>query len=167
MIRLAAFLGSINMKIRLLTITHKSPSWIQEGYEEYAKRLPASCSLELIEIPAEKRSINADLKRITQREGEKMLRAIKSNHLVIALDVKGKEWSTEQLSEQLANWHLNGRNVDLLIGGPEGLATDCLNKAELSWSLSRLTFPHILVRLIVAEQIYRAYSLMNNHPYHR
>lgn len=155
------------MKIRILTITHKSPSWIQEGYEEYAKRLPASCALSLVEIPAEKRSVNADLKRITEREGEKMLRVIKTNHLIIALDVKGKLWTTEQLAEQLESWHLNGRNIDLLIGGPEGLAPDCLKKAEQTWSLSPLTFPHILVRLIVAEQIYRAYSLMNNHPYHR
>lgn len=155
------------MKIRLLTITHKSPAWIQEGYEEYAKRLPASCALELIEIPAEKRTANADLKRITEREGEKMLAVIKPQHLVIALDVKGKLWTTEQLSEQLAGWQQDGRNIDLLVGGPEGLAQACLQKAELKWSLSPLTFPHIIVRLIVAEQIYRAWSIMQQHPYHR
>jgi 23S rRNA (pseudouridine1915-N3)-methyltransferase len=155
------------MKIRLLTITHKSPAWIQEGYQEYAKRLPASCSLELVEIPAEKRTANADLKRITEREGEKMLAAIKPNHLVIALDVKGKSLTTEQLAEHLANWQQEGRNIDLLVGGPEGLSAACLQKAELSWSLSPLTFPHIIVRLIVAEQIYRAWSILNNHPYHR
>lgn len=155
------------MKIRLLTITHKSPSWIQEGYEEYAKRLPASCALELIEIPAEKRGTNADLKRITEREGKKMLEAIKPNHLVIALDVKGKLWSTEELAEELANWHQGGRNIDLLVGGPEGLSRECLERAEKSWSLSPLTFPHIIVKLIVAEQIYRAFTIMSNHPYHR
>lgn len=155
------------MKIRLLTITHKSPAWIQEGYTEYAKRLPASCALELVEIPAEKRTNNADLKRITEREGEKMLRAIKSDNLIIALDIKGKMWTTEQLAEQLINWQQGGRNIDLLIGGPEGLAPACLNKAEITWSLSPLTFPHILVKLILAEQIYRAYSLTQNHPYHR
>ena|ERR1700733_10275497 len=155
------------MRIRLLTITHKSPSWIQIGYEEYAKRLPASCALELIEIPAEKRTANADLKRIAAREGEKMLAAIKADHLVIALDIKGKLWSTEELAQQLANWQQGGRHVDLLVGGPEGLAPACLEKAELRWSLSPLTFPHILVRLIVAEQIYRAWSLLNHHPYHR
>lgn len=155
------------MKIRILTITHKSPSWIQEGYNEYAKRLPASCSLELVEIPAEKRTTNADIKRITERESEKMLNAIKPNHLVIALDVKGKSWSTEQLAEQLANWLQGGRNVDLLVGGADGLSPTCLQKAELSWSLSPLTFPHILIRLIVAEQIYRAWSILQQHPYHR
>jgi 23S rRNA (pseudouridine1915-N3)-methyltransferase len=155
------------MKIRLLTITHKSPSWIQEGYLDYAKRLPPHCTLELVEIPAEKRTSNADLKRIADREGEKMLAQIKPNHLVIALDVKGKAWSTEQLAAELANWMQDGRNVDLLVGGPEGLAPACLEKAEVRWSLSPLTFPHIIVRLIVAEQIYRAYSILQQHPYHR
>lgn len=155
------------MRIRLLTVTHKAPAWIQEGYIEYAKRLPASCALELVEIPAEKRTTNADLKRITQREGEKMLAAIKPGNKVIALDVKGKLWTTEQLAENLAKWNLDGRHIDLLVGGPEGLAPACLEKAEEKWSLSPLTFPHIIVRLIVAEQIYRAWSILQSHPYHR
>jgi 23S rRNA (pseudouridine1915-N3)-methyltransferase len=155
------------MRIRLLTVTHKSPAWIQEGYLEYAKRLPASCALELVEIPAEKRTTHADIKRITQREGEKMLAAIKPGNKVIALDVKGKLWSTEQLAENLAKWNLAGRHIDLLVGGPEGLAPACLEKAEEKWSLSPLTFPHIIVRLIVAEQIYRAWSILQSHPYHR
>lgn len=155
------------MRIRLLTITHKSPAWIQEGYQEYAKRLPSQCALELIEIPAEKRTVNADLRRITEREGEKMLAVIKSTHRVIALDVKGKMWSTEDLAENMRHWQLDGRNIDLLIGGPEGLAPVCLQKAEERWSLSALTFPHIIVKLIVAEQIYRAFSILQQHPYHR
>ncbi len=155
------------MRIRLLTITHKSPAWIKTGYEEYAKRLPASCELQLVEIPAEKRTSNADLNRIKEREGEKMLAAIKPNHKVIALDMTGKLWSTEQLADQLSNWQANGRHIDLLVGGPEGLAAACLQKAEDKWSLSPLTFPHILVKLIVAEQIYRAWSILNKHPYHR
>lgn len=155
------------MRIRLLTITHKSPAWIKEGYDEYAKRLPSSYALELIEIPAEKRTANADLKRITEREGEKLLAAIKPDTRVIALDVKGKLWTTEELAKELAEWQQEGRNVDLLVGGPDGLSAQCLQKAEQKWSLSTLTFPHILVRLIVAEQIYRAYSILQQHPYHR
>lgn len=155
------------MRLRLLTITHKSPTWIQEGYLEYAKRLPASCQLELVEIPAEKRGTHADMRRISERESQKMLAAIKPNHRVIALDVKGRQWSTEELSTQLSTWLQDGRHIDLLVGGPEGLPPDCVQKAELTWSLSKLTFPHILVKLIVAEQIYRAYSLLHNHPYHR
>jgi 23S rRNA (pseudouridine1915-N3)-methyltransferase len=155
------------MKFRLITITHKSPAWIQEGYAEYAKRLPPTCALELVEIAAEKRTANADLHRIMQREGEKMLGAIKPGHEVVALDVKGKSWSTAQLAQQLADWQQRGRHIDLLVGGPEGLAPACLQKAEVTWSLSPLTFPHILVKLIVAEQIYRAWSILQGHPYHR
>lgn len=155
------------MRIRLLTITHKSPSWIQEGYNEYAKRLPASYALELIEIPAEKRTTNADIKRIVDREGEKLLAAIKPHTRVIALDVKGKLWTTEEFAKKFADWHQEGRPIDLLVGGPDGLSEQCLQKAEQKWSLSTLTFPHILVRLIVAEQIYRAFSILQQHPYHR
>jgi len=155
------------MKIRLLTITHKSPSWIQEGYDDYAKRLPPSCALELVEIPAEKRSVNADLKRIMEREGEKMLAAIKPGHHVIALDKGGKSWTSEQLSTELAKWLQGGRNIDLLVGGPEGISPACLQQARETWSLSALTFPHLIVRLILAEQIYRAYSILQNSPYHR
>ncbi len=155
------------MKIRLLSITHKCPAWVQAGYEEYAKRMPAACSLELIEIPAEKRTTNADLKRITEKEGEKMLSVIKPNHRVIALDIQGKPWSTEQLSTQLAEWLQGGQHLDLLVGGSEGLSEACLKKAETRWSLSPLTFPHCLVRVLVAEQLYRAHSLLIGHPYHK
>jgi len=155
------------MKIRILTLTHKSPAWIKTGYEEYAKRLPPTCALELVEIPAEKRTSHADIKRIIEREAEKMLAAIKPTHRVIALDVKGKAWTTEQLKEQLAHWQQDGRHIDLLIGGPDGLSPLCLQKAEHIWSLSTLTFPHMLVRVMVAEQIYRAWSMLQQHPYHR
>lgn len=155
------------MKIRLLTITHKIPSWIQEGYEDYAKRMPASCSLELIEIPAEKRAVNTDIKRIIEREGEKMMQVIKPQHFVIALDVKGKLWTTEELASQLESWQQDGCNIDLLIGGPDGLAEVCLQKARQTWSLSTLTFPHHLVRILIAEQLYRALSIIKKHPYHR
>lgn len=155
------------MRIRLLTITHKVPSWIAAGYEEYAKRLPAHCALELIEIPAEKRTAHTDLKRVMEKESEKMLQLIKPQHQVIALDVQGELWSTEKLAEQLATWQQTGQSIDLLIGGPEGLAPDCLQKATRKWSLSPLTFPHFLVRVILAEQIYRAWSILQQHPYHR
>lgn len=155
------------MKIRLLTITHKSPAWIQEGYQDYAKRLPASCALELVEIPAEKRGNHADLKRIMEREGDKMLAAMKPQHYVIALDKGGKSWSSEELAAQLKNWLQGGRNIDLLVGGPEGIAPSCLARANEVWSLSNLTFPHLIVRLIVAEQIYRAHSILQMSPYHR
>jgi 23S rRNA (pseudouridine1915-N3)-methyltransferase len=155
------------MRIRLLTITHKTPAWIQEGYDEYAKRLRHSCTLELVEIPAEKRTANTDLPRLLEREGEKMLAALKPRHHVIALDVKGASWSTEQLATQLADWYQQGKNIDLLIGGPDGLARECLKKAQQRWSLSPLTFPHLFIRIMIAEQIYRASSILEGHPYHR
>jgi len=155
------------MHIRILAIGNKMPSWVQQGYEEYAKRFPPSCTLELVEIPAEKRTKQSDINRITQREGEKILSAIKPNNRVIALDVNGKSWSTTQLAQHLAAWHHEGRNIDLLIGGPDGLANACLEKAEMKWSLSPLTLPHPLVRILLAEQLYRALTIMQGHPYHR
>jgi 23S rRNA (pseudouridine1915-N3)-methyltransferase len=155
------------MKIRLLTITHKTPAWILSGYEDYAKRLPAQYALELIELPAEKRSQNTDIHRITEREGEKLLAACKPQHRIITLDVQGKLLTTEQLANHFNEWQQHGRSIDLLVGGPDGLSAACLTKAEMSWSLSPLTFPHFLVRLIIAEQIYRAYTINTQHPYHR
>jgi 23S rRNA (pseudouridine1915-N3)-methyltransferase len=119
------------------------------------------------EIAAEKRTKNSDLNRIRQSEGEKLLAAIPDGNLVITLDVKGKPWSTEQLSQQLDSWMMSGRDVSLLVGGPEGLSPACLQRAEQSWSLSPLTFPHPLVRIVVAEQLFRAWSILTNHPYHR
>ncbi|OGT47852.1 MAG: 23S rRNA (pseudouridine(1915)-N(3))-methyltransferase RlmH [Gammaproteobacteria bacterium RIFCSPHIGHO2_12_FULL_41_20] len=155
------------MRIRLLTITHKIPIWVQEGFYEYHKRFPPTFTIELVEVPAEKRAKHTDITRIIQREGEKMLLAIHPHHDVIALDVKGKLWSTEQLTEQLVHRNQQGRNLDLLIGGPDGLSPMCLQRAQQTWSLSPLTFPHALVRIIVVEQLYRAWSILTNHPYHR
>ena len=156
------------MRIRLISVTQKTPRWVNEGFQEYAKRFThPSLQLELVEIPAEKRGVNADVKRILNREGEKILQAIKPQHLVIALDVKGDLWSTEQLAEQITKWQHNGQHIDLLIGGPEGLDHSCTQRASQFWSLSPLTFPHPLVRIIVAEQLFRAHSILTNHPYHR
>lgn len=155
------------MKIRLLTITHNVPTWIEQGYEEYANRLPKPCALELIEIPAEKRTPQASLARLIKREGEKLLATCKTEHVRIALDVKGKLWSTEDLANQLAKWHQEGDNIDLLVGGPDGLSPQCIKEAKMCWSLSPLTFPHALVRVIVAEQLYRAWCILQKHPYHR
>lgn len=143
------------------------PGWVQTGYLDYAKRFPSSCTLELVEIPAEKRTKNSDIARLIKREGEKMLSLIKPDHRVIALEVNGKSWTTEQLAYHVESWHQSGRNIDLLIGGPEGLATDCLSRADVKWSLSPLTLPHPLVRIVLAEQLYRALTILQGHPYHR
>lgn len=155
------------MNIHLIAVGEKMPNWVNQGYQEYAKRMPSECSLKLVEIAPGKRGKNADITRAMRDEGVKMLNAIPKGAFVIAMEVKGKEWSTEQLSQQMDNWMSSGRDIVLLVGGPEGLAQEALAKADQKWSLSPLTLPHPLVRVVVAEQLYRALSILRNHPYHR
>ncbi len=155
------------MRIHLIAVGSKMSAWVTQGFEEYARRLPTDCALQLVEIAAGKRGKNADIARITRDEGERTLAAIPKGALVVVLDVKGRAWSTEQLSQQLDGWLHDGRDIALLVGGPEGLAPECLARAEQRWSLSPLTLPHPLVRIVVAEQLYRAWSILNGHPYHR
>ncbi len=143
------------------------PAWVSAGYAEYARRLPRECSLQLVEIPVSKRRKSIPAARAMQEEGQLMLAAIPADCLVIALDVTGKSWSTGVLAKRLQDWLAGGRDVALLVGGPDGLAPDCLARADLSWSLSALTYPHALVRIVVAEQLYRAWSINTGHPYHR
>ena len=143
------------------------PEWVSLGYEEFARRMPPECRLNLIEIPAAKRTKAADIKRLLVQEGERMLEALPKNVLVVALDVSGRRWDTEEVAQQLDAWMHEGRDIALLLGGPEGLAPACRQQAERSWSLSPLTFPHPLVRIIVAEQLYRATTILKHHPYHK
>lgn len=143
------------------------PAWVQAGYEEYAKRLPRECELALKEITPGKRAKNSDVERIVKDEGERMLAAINRDTHIVTLDIPGKAWTTPQLSEALQRWLGSGQDVALLIGGPEGLSDTAKQSAHESWSLSKLTLPHPLVRVLVAEQIYRAWSILHNHPYHR
>ena len=155
------------MQIHLIAIGTKMPSWVNEAYEDYAKRLPADFSLKLIEIPAEKRNKNADIPRILEREGEKMWAAIPKNSHVIALDMKGKSYSTENFAKRLEQLQQQTPIICFLIGGPEGFAPCYLEKTHEKQSLSSFTLPHPLVRIILAEQVYRAWSVLKNHPYHR
>ncbi|WP_456374827.1 23S rRNA (pseudouridine(1915)-N(3))-methyltransferase RlmH [Thiolapillus sp.] len=155
------------MIINLIAVGDKMPRWVAEGYQEYTRRLPPECTLKLTEISARHRGKNADIRRIIRDEGHAMLAAIPQGSRVIALEVKGRSWSTEDLSRQLDNWLGSGQDIALLVGGPEGLAAECRERANQLWSLSPLTLPHPLVRVVVAEQIYRAWSILRNHPYHR
>jgi 23S rRNA (pseudouridine1915-N3)-methyltransferase len=155
------------MNIHLISVGNRMPKWVESGFEEYAKRMPAECSLKLVEIAPGHRGKGADISRSVRDEGERMLKAIPKGCLVIALEVKGREWSTEQLADKLESWMESGNDLALLVGGPEGLAETCRSRADLLWSLSPLTMPHPLVRVVLAEQLYRAWSLMRNHPYHR
>jgi len=143
------------------------PAWVTAGYTEYARRLPHECSLQLVEIPVSKRRKSLPAARAMQEEGQLMLAAIPAGCLVIALDVTGKAWSTAGLAERLQQWMAGGRDVALLVGGPDGLAPECLASSDMRWSLSALTYPHALVRIILAEQLYRAWSINAGHPYHR
>lgn len=154
------------MVINLIAVGNRMPSWINEGFSEYAKRMPIDYKLQLTQIPTLKRG-SADVTRAIRQEGELMLSAIAKDSYTIALEVTGEQWSTQQLATNLQKWHDQGQNLNLLVGGPEGLAPNCLEQAQKKWSLSLLTFPHPLVRVIVAEQLYRAWSILANHPYHR
>jgi 23S rRNA (pseudouridine1915-N3)-methyltransferase len=155
------------MRIHLLSVGKRMPDWVERGYAEYAKRMPPELRLQLHEIAPGRRGKGQDPRRAMADEGDAMLKALPNNARVIALDVKGKPWTTEQLSAQMRAWLAEGREPVLLVGGPEGLAPECLQRAEQRWSLSPLTFPHPLVRVILAEQLYRAWSLLKGHPYHR
>ena len=143
------------------------PTWVEQGVYEYSKRLPAEIRLEIKEIPLGQRGKGADIKRAIASEGRLMLAAIPPADKVIALEVTGKALSTTQLASQLQDWQREGDNISLLVGGPDGLAPECLSRAQQQWSLSALTLPHPLVRVVLAEQIYRAWAINNNHPYHR
>lgn len=143
------------------------PRWVEEGYQEYAKRMPRDVIVEMVELPLAVRSKNSDIAKAMDKEGEAILAAIGKGEQVIALEVLGKPWSTEQLAEQLAGWKMSGSNYCLLIGGPDGLAPHISALASIKWSLSPLTLPHPLVRILVIEQLYRACSILQNHPYHK
>jgi 23S rRNA (pseudouridine1915-N3)-methyltransferase len=155
------------MRIHLIAVGTRMPDWVKAGYTTYASRLPRECSLQLIEIPPHKRGKQGDMGRILRQEGKDILAAIPQTTRTIALAAKGQQWSTEELAKQLDGWLRERRDLALLVGGPEGLDSVCLARAELVWSLSKLTFPHLLVRIVLAEQIYRAWSILRQHPYHR
>lgn len=160
-------MGRILMQLALVAIGTGMPGWIQTGFRDYYKRFPTELRLQLIEITASKRTKNTNISRALQEEGERMLAAIPKNSRIIALEIEGDSWDTPTLAIHLKQWQIDSRPVSFLIGGADGLAAECIAKAEQKWSLSALTFPHPLVRIIVAEQLYRAWTLLKGHPYHR
>ncbi len=158
------------MKIHLITIGQKMPDWIIAGFQEYAKRLSGDCTLLLNEIrmpTRNKNSSHAEIQKIIQQEGELMLAKIPKDAHIVALDERGELWDTLTLSKNLKHWQMAHSTIALLIGGPDGLSPECKARAHQHWSLSRLTLPHPLVRVIAAEQLYRAWSINHAHPYHR
>jgi len=155
------------MRISIITIGTKMPPWVSQGVEEYSKRMPRELRVEWKELPLAPRGKGSKAAQLKDREGAQILKAIPSGDKVIALDVRGKAISTEKLATQLSAWQMSGDNYSLLIGGPDGLSGACLERAEQRWSLSELTLPHPLVRVLLAEQLYRAWTITANHPYHR
>jgi len=143
------------------------PAWVQEGIAEYQKRLVADLDFSLIEIPMAKRTKNSNSDQCRKKESDALLASIRSEDYVIALDVSGKSFSTEDLVGKIVDFRQRGENLSLLIGGPDGLGAECLTRASERWSLSALTFPHPLVRVVIIEQFYRAISIIKGHPYHR
>ena len=147
------------------------PDWVEAGYAEYAKRMPRDVVVEMVELPLAQRTKNSDIAKAMEKEGEAILATIGGSsgkgEQIIALEVKGKPWTTEQLSDNLASWKMSGFNYCLLIGGPDGLAPEVSALASIKWSLSPLTLPHSLVRILVIEQLYRACTILQNHPYHK
>lgn len=155
------------MKARLIAVGERAPDWVAAGYTDYSKRLSHWLPLELIEIAPGLRGKNRDAVRATADEGSRVLAALPKSAHVVALDGNGKMFSSQQLAQRMQQWRQQGRDLAFLIGGPEGHAPDVLAAAHEHWSLGTLTLPHMLVRLVVAEQLYRAASLLANHPYHR
>ncbi|HEU4992603.1 MAG TPA: 23S rRNA (pseudouridine(1915)-N(3))-methyltransferase RlmH [Luteimonas sp.] len=155
------------MKARLVAVGERAPAWVAEGFAEYRKRLSHWLPLDLAEVEPGLRGKGRDAARAMADEGARVLAAVPKGALVVALDGGGRMWSSEELAQRLQHWRNGGRDLALLIGGPEGHAPDVLAAAEERWSLGPLTLPHMLVRLVVAEQLYRAAALLANHPYHR
>ncbi|HET6546798.1 MAG TPA: 23S rRNA (pseudouridine(1915)-N(3))-methyltransferase RlmH [Rhodanobacteraceae bacterium] len=155
------------MRIRLIAVGDRMPAWVAEGFAEYARRLSRDAPLDLVEIPSVARGKGRNPLRAIAAEGAAVLAAIARNSHVVVLEGRGKPWSSEQLARELSDWRMHGRDPALLIGGPDGHAAEVLARADQRWSLGPLTLPHMLVRLIVAEQIYRATTILAGHPYHR
>ena len=155
------------MDFTVAAVGTRMPGWVQEAWTEYARRFPRGMALQLKEIPLAKRGRNPDISSLREAEGEALLAAVPKGHRVVALDERGKQWSTLELAGQMENWMREEHGVCFLVGGPDGLSQACSAKAQNTWSLGRLTLPHPMVRAILSEQLYRAWTITQNHPYHR
>jgi len=155
------------LRLSLITASNRQPEWVDAGADDYAKRLRGRCTLEIKTVPLARRTATAPVERAIQEESKRMLAAVPAGAHVVALLETGKPWSTKELARKLEGWMQLGAPVALLVGGPDGLGSECVARANERWSLSNLTLPHGLVRVVVAEALYRAWSLLENHPYHR
>ena len=159
-----ASLGGV--RLCLVALGHRMPAWVAAGFDDYAKRLPRECALELVELKAEPRDRGRTVEQTLGAEG-KRIAAATTGFAIVALDERGVRWSTQELADHLRQWREGGRNVAFVIGSADGLHADVKAKALAVVSLSAMTLPHGLARVILAEQIYRATSILAGHPYHR
>lgn len=155
------------MRITIIAVGERPPGWVSDGYADYARRLPKPYAPELVELPLGRRGKGIDPVRAIADEGARVVAALPKQAHIVLLDERGQSWTSVQLSQQLAGWSQDGRDVALVIGGPDGHAPAVVALATKRWSLSALTLPHALVRVVLAEQLYRAWTLMQGHPYHR
>ncbi|SPB17613.1 ribosomal RNA large subunit methyltransferase H [Caballeronia novacaledonica] len=155
------------MKLVILAVGHKMPDWITNGFDEYAKRMPPELRIELKEIKPEQRSSGRNAESVMAAEKQRIEAALPKNARVVALDERGRDWTTMQLANALPGWQQDGRDVAFVIGGADGLDPAVKARAELLLRVSSLTLPHGMVRVLLAEQLYRAWSITQNHPYHR
>ena len=154
------------MKIKILSVGHKMPGWVEAACAEYLKRMPREVTVEIVEIKPDKRASGKNAEVVQEAEAKRILELAGKDYL-IALDERGQEVSTLQLAERMQTWLGNGRDVCLVVGGADGLHAALKARADWLWSLSRLTLPHGMVRVVLTEQLYRAWSVIQNHPYHR
>jgi len=155
------------VRFTIIAVGEKMPDWVTDACQEYAKRLQGSFQIKLVELPLAKRTKSSDPTKAIRDETTALLDAIPQGDTVVALDLRGKHWSTEDLSRKMANWQMEGNHVSFLIGGPDGFDDRCITKAQECWALSKLTLPHPVVRIVLYEQLYRSWSILNHHPYHR
>ncbi len=155
------------MKIHLIAVGKKMPEWVNAGFSEFSKRMPPELQINLIEITPSTRNKSTSIEKNIKEEGERIQSAIPDNSKLIVLDEKGKDFSSIALSKEMESWLPMGQDISIVIGGADGIDPVIKQQADEKWSLSSLTLPHALVRVVVAEQLYRAWSIMKGHPYHR
>lgn len=155
------------MKVRLLTVSQRQPKWVVEGCAEYEKRLPRQWHFQVIEIKPEARTSGVTMQRVQRGEADRIRNSIPKGALVVVLDERGDSWSTEQFAEKIEGWQHTGRDLVFVIGGADGLDPEFRDSADQRLSLSRMVMPHGLVRVVVVEQLYRAVTVIDGHPYHK
>jgi 23S rRNA (pseudouridine1915-N3)-methyltransferase len=154
-------------RVRIIAVGSRMPKWVLEPFEDYISRLSPALKISVTEIAPGARTAGQSPAKAIETEGQRILTAVRSGEYVVALDERGTEMTTRQLASWFATRLQDGRDLAFLIGGPDGLAAEVLQRCDFKWSLSRLTFPHALVRVLLAEQLYRAHGVLSNHPYHR